>query len=54
MEQAKRSVRVIPPTIDPKARFLTAAPTAKRRVAGYARVSTSSEEHLTSYEAHVD
>lgn len=54
MEQAKRSVRVIPPTIDPKARFLTAAPTAKRRVAGYARVSTSSEEQLTSYEAQVD
>jgi predicted site-specific integrase-resolvase len=26
----------------------------KRRVAGYARVSTDSEEQLTSYEAQVD
>jgi site-specific DNA recombinase len=28
--------------------------TAKRRVAAYARVSTDSEEQLTSYEAQVD
>ena len=27
---------------------------ARRRVAGYARVSTDSEEQLTSYEAQVD
>ena len=43
----------IPPTIS---RY-TAAPinsTKKRRVAGYARVSTDHEEQTTSYEAQVD
>ena len=37
-------------------RFPLAMPTfkAKRRVAGYARVSTNEEEQLTSYEAQVD
>jgi DNA invertase Pin-like site-specific DNA recombinase len=52
MSQA-RAVTVIPATIS---RF-TAAPIAearKRRVAGYARVSTDNEEQLTSYEAQVD
>jgi DNA invertase Pin-like site-specific DNA recombinase len=46
-------VTVVPPTLN---RF-TAVPVAiarKRRVAGYARVSTDLEEQLTSYEAQVD
>jgi DNA invertase Pin-like site-specific DNA recombinase len=30
------------------------APTAKRRVAGYARVSTDSKEQMTSYKTQVD
>ena len=47
-----REVQVIPATkniirrIDPTAR--------KRRVAGYARVSTDKDEQFTSYEAQVD
>ena len=48
-----KSVTTIPAT---KNRF-TALPTtlvAKRKVAGYARVSTDSEEQQTSYEAQVD
>ena len=48
-----RAVTMIPAT---KNRF-TALPTAsvtRRKVAGYARVSTDSEEQLTSYEAQVD
>ena len=48
-----RAVTMIPAT---KNRF-TALPTAsvaKRKVAGYARVSTDSEEQQTSYEAQVD
>ena len=45
-------VRVIAPT---KARTTAAAPkAAKRRVAGYARVSTDLEEQQTSYAAQVD
>lgn len=46
-------VTMIPATINP----LTHLPTAtarKRRVAGYARVSTDSDEQFTSYEAQVD
>ena len=46
-------VTVIPPTID----LLTHLPSVtakKRRVAGYARVSTDSDEQFTSYEAQVD
>jgi DNA invertase Pin-like site-specific DNA recombinase len=48
-----RAVTVIPPTIKslpdfPKGRI------EKKRVAAYARVSTDSEEQLTSYEAQVD
>lgn len=52
METAK-SVTVIPAT---KGRFAAPQNTApkKRRVAGYARVSTDSEEQLTSYKAQVD
>ena len=52
MPKAK-NVTVIPATLD----LHTKAPTAermKRRVAGYARVSTDSDEQFTSYEAQVD
>lgn len=53
MAKPARSVTVIPPTINPLTRLSIESPT-KRRVAGYARVSTDSEEQLTSYEAQVD
>ena len=48
-----KKITVIPSTIDPKTR----APfneLTKRRVAAYARVSTDTEEQLTSYEAQID
>lgn len=48
-----KAVTMIPATKN----LFTAAPTTaviKRKVAAYARVSTSSEEQLTSYEAQVD
>ena len=48
-----RKVTAIPATISK----YTAAPinsTRKRRVAGYARVSTDHEDQTTSYEAQVD
>lgn len=48
-----RAVTVIPPTINPATRMPVAA-VLKRRVAGYARVSTANEEQATSYEAQVD
>ncbi|RJX23832.1 MAG: recombinase family protein [Dethiobacter sp.] len=47
------SVRVIPATIRQNSAH-GALRTAKRRTAAYARVSTDSEEQLTSYEAQVD
>ena len=50
---AQRKVTAIPATIS---RY-TATPinsTKKRRVAGYARVSTDHEDQTTSYEAQVD
>ena len=47
-----KTVRVIPPTIQPLS-DLPAFSARPRRVAAYARVSTSSEEQLTSYEAQV-
>lgn len=49
-----RAVTMIPPTIS--TRFSSLAPTvpAQRKVAAYARVSTDSDEQLTSYEAQVD
>ena len=50
---AARTVTVIPPTID----LFTHAPSVaarKRRTAGYARVSTGSDEQFTSYEAQID
>ena len=48
-----QNVRVIPATMS----RMTSAPVAscaKRKVAGYARVSTELEEQQTSYEAQVD
>lgn len=53
MAKLARSVTVIPSTINPLTR-LPIETLKKRRVAGYARVSTDSEEQLTSYEAQVD
>lgn len=50
---AARSVTVIPPTINPLT-HLSKVTMQKRRVAGYARVSTDSDEQFTSYEAQVD
>lgn len=50
---AARSVTVIPPTINPLT-HLSKVAVQKRRVAGYARVSTDSYEQFTSYEAQVD
>lgn len=47
-----KTVRVIPPTIQPLS-DIPAFSAHPRRVAAYARVSTSSEEQLTSYEAQV-
>ena len=48
-----RTVTVIPATVNPLTGIRTTAVT-KRRVAGYARVSTDSDEQYTSYEAQVD
>lgn len=48
-----RSVTVIPPTINPLTHISMVA-TRKRMVAGYARVSTDSDEQFTSYEAKID
>ena len=53
MTQTTRNVRVIPATINPLSRLPIAAK-KRRRVAGYARVSTDSDEQFTSYEAQVD
>ena len=50
---SERAVRIIPPTIN-MVTHLPKTSTRKRRVAAYARVSTDSEEQLTSYEAQVD
>lgn len=50
---AARTITVIPPTINPLTRQSVVAVT-KRRVAGYARVSTDSDEQFTSYEAQID
>lgn len=47
------NVRVIPATT-PVISAQSKSSTAKRRVAAYARVSTGSDEQLTSYEAQVD
>ena len=53
MAKAVRAVTMIPPTINPLTRQAIVA-TVKRRVAGYARVSTDSDEQVTSYEAQID
>ncbi len=49
-----REVRVIPATRDLSTGQQTNHFTPKRRVAGYARVSTDSEDQYASYEAQVD
>lgn len=49
----ERTVTIIPATIHPLT-HLSVGTMEKRRVAAYARVSTDSEEQLTSYEAQVD
>lgn len=46
-------VTMIPATINPLTHLPKVA-AQKRRVAGYARVSTDSDEQFTSYEAQVD
>ena len=46
-------VTMIPATINPLTHLPSVA-ARKRRVAGYARVSTDSDEQFTSYEAQVD
>lgn len=48
-----KNITVIPATINPMTR-LPMMSAILRRVAAYARVSTDSEEQLTSYEAQVD
>lgn len=48
-----KSVTVIPATMTPWNRT-NFAEFVKRRVAGYARVSTDSDEQFTSYEAQID
>ncbi len=53
MITAAKNVTVIPPTINMITRLPKTA-IQLRRVAAYARVSTDSEEQLTSYEAQVD
>ena len=53
MANSTRSVRMIPATINPLTR-LPSMSVQRRRVAGYARVSTDSDEQFTSYEAQVD
>ena len=51
--QAPKNITVIPATINPVTR-LPKESKQLRRVAAYARVSTDSEEQLTSYEVKVD
>ena len=50
---AARAVTVIPATINLHSQIPVVA-AGKRRVAGYARVSTDSDEQFTSYEAQID
>lgn len=50
---AAKNVTVIPATINQRTHKSTEAQ-ASRKVAGYARVSTDSDEQFTSYEAQVD
>jgi DNA invertase Pin-like site-specific DNA recombinase len=53
MTNAARLVTVIPPTVNPVT-HLPECSVRKRRVAGYARVSTDKDEQFTSYEAQID
>ena len=53
MTRTARTVTVIPPTINPIT-HLPGLSVRKRRVAGYARVSTDKDEQFTSYEAQID
>ena len=46
-------VTMIPATMNPITRMPTAS-VRKKQVAGYARVSTASDEQFTSYEAQID
>jgi len=48
-----KKITVIPSTIDPFTK-VAFSKVSKRRVAAYARVSTDSDEQLTSYEAQID
>lgn len=50
---AAKNVTVIPATISQRTRK-SAQKQTRRKVAGYARVSTDSDEQYTSYEAQVD
>ena len=47
-------VTMIPATIDPKTRLPQLNRVKKRRVAGYARVSTDSDEQFTSFAAQTE
>ena len=53
MARAVRQVTVIPSTVNPISHMPTSIQ-HKRRTAGYARVSTDSDEQFTSYEAQID
>lgn len=50
---AAKNVTMIPATLNLHTRVPKSS-SAKRKVAGYARVSTDSDEQYTSYEAQVD
>ena len=51
--QTAKNVTVIPATFNPQT-HQPMQQKARRKVAGYARVSTDSDEQYTSYEAQVD
>lgn len=53
MPEVRKIITVIPATINPRTRMPELS-VQKRRVAGYARVSTDKDEQYTSYEAQVD
>ena len=50
---AKKNITVIPATFNAATRMPSSV-IRKRRTAGYARVSTDSDEQFTSYEAQID
>ncbi|MFA6913562.1 MAG: recombinase family protein, partial [Proteiniphilum sp.] len=47
-------VTIIPSRVNPSTHQLISSSGLKRRVAGYARVSTDSDEQFTSYSAQID